>query len=130
MHSLTRRIRHTSEDDRDVVIHPRFSHATWVAVAIGGAGLVTNLVGANQQRKAQAGTDASNRAAIQQSDLDQWKAYLIQRGLNPTGVTTFGDIPANAPAVNQKLPLWANLSFAPSGTAQGSVVRRRKPGVM
>lgn len=130
MHSLNRRIRHASEDDRDAVIHPRFSRATWVAVAIGGGAVLGTgaaLIGANKQSKDQAGSDAANRAAIAKSDQNAWINYLIQRGLYAPGAAT-GTIPGAQPgsAQNTKLPLWAQMSFTqPASPAGTSMVRRR-----
>lgn len=125
MHTLTRRIRHASEDDRDVVLHPRFSYATvaWVGAGIAGAGLLTNLYGANKQSKDNARTQDLNAQQIREADLNQWKSYLIQRGLNPTGVTQFGAVPTNAPAMNTRLPLWATMPTAERGGATGKGFR-------
>jgi hypothetical protein len=95
---------------------------SWIAVGTTVAGLGASLYGANKQSKDQKASDASNRAAVQESDLNSWRGYLMQRGLNPSGVTTFGQIPANAPAVNTRLPLWATSPNQPR-----RLVRRAAP---
>jgi hypothetical protein len=94
------------------------------ALIAGGLGAGASLYGANKQSKNQKATDASNRAAIQESDLNSWRGYLMQRGLNPSGVTTFGQIPTNAQAVNTRLPLYATVSrpaTSLAGTTGGRV---------
>lgn len=125
---INRRRRHTDESEwSPTAEHPFFSRATGIWAGAGmlvGTGL--SLYGANKQAKSQAATDATNRAAIQESDLNQWKAYLIQRGLNPQGVTQYGQVPQNAQPMNTKLPLWAQMSFTqPASPAGTSMVRRR-----
>lgn len=121
MHSLNRRRRNARSEEEalawDAPQHPQFSYATWVALAVGGVGVATNLYGANKQSKSQAATDASNRAAIEQADQSAWNQYLMQRGLYAGNAPT-GTIPGMQPgaAVNTKLPLWAKM---PAKTTRG-----------
>lgn len=91
--------------------HPRFSHPTlaWTAAGTAILGAGTALYGANRQSKDQAKANAENKLAVEQADLRAWQNYLMQRGLNPQGVTQFGQIPTNAAAVNTRLPLWATV---------------------
>lgn len=93
------------------------------------AGIGASLYGANKQSKAQDAANAANTAAVKESDLNQWKSYLMQRGLNPAGVTQFGQVPTNAPAMNTKLPLWANMTFTTPRAPAGTSMVRRKTGV-
>lgn len=81
---------------------------SWIAAAIGGAGLVTGLVGANKQAKANQSAQAQNAQLQEQQNQSAWAAYLMQRGVDPTGVAT-GQLPTAPKAVNTKLPLWANV---------------------
>ena len=100
----------------------------YIAAATAVAGTVSTLSGANKQSKDQAHTDDLNRAAVKEADLSQWQSYLMQRGLNPQGVTQFGDVPTNAAPVNTKLPLWAEMTFNKPDAevaATKSMVRRR-----
>ena len=103
----------------------------WVGVGSVGAGLIGSLYGANKQSKDNAANNAANKAAIAETDLNAWKGYLMQRGVNPAGVTTFGQVPVNPQPVNTKLPLWAVRTTQPStpqplpGQGTTSLVRRR-----
>lgn len=96
----------------------------WGAVAVAAVGAGASLYGANKQAKAQSGADNANREAIKESDLNGWKAYLMQRGLNPSGVTSFGQIPTNAQAVNTRLPLYANIRRAVPAAGPRRTLRR------
>lgn len=89
-------------------------HHTWVAVAIGGSAVLgagVSMIGANKQ--AGAVKDAANQNAQLETEKNNsaWQAYLMSRGLNPMGATA-GNIPTGAPAINAKLPLWANVNVA------------------
>ncbi len=88
---------------------------SWVAVAVSAVGVGTSLYGANKQAQSQKDANAANAASVANSDLNSWRAYLMQRGLNPAGVTTFGEIPTNAAPMNTKLPLWANINIPQAG---------------
>lgn len=131
MHSLTTRFRHRSTEDAENqgnLHHPKFSHATWGAVAVGVIGAGTSLYGANKQAKSQAATNAANQASVEKADQAAWVNYLLQRGLAVDPNTPTGSVPTTGRAVNTKLPLWMDLSIqgrpAPAGT---SLVRRRQP---
>lgn len=89
--------------------------AAAVTGIVGVGGIAANLYGQNKQAQAQRDANAANSASIANSDLNSWKAYLMQRGLNPVGVTTFGEIPTNAAPMNTKLPLWANVNIPQAG---------------
>lgn len=126
--TIKRRVRHYDEQDamrESETEHPRFSHASmmWVAIGTTAAGIGANLYGQNKQEKAQKAADARNEAAVEKSDLNAWQGYLMQRGVNPSGVTQFGQIPTNAQAVNTRLPLWATMRrpaySRPGGAATG-----------
>lgn len=88
----------------------------YVAIGTAVLGAATSAYGANKQAKAT--QSAANQNATLQGDQNQqaWANYLMTRGLSPNGAPT-GTIPTNAPAINTKLPLWANANFAtgPSG---------------
>jgi len=86
----------------------------WVGIGTAVLGAGTSIHGANKQKQAQEEANKANQASIANSDLSAWQGYLMQRGLNPSGVTQFGQIPTNAQAVNTKLPLWANVRMNPA----------------
>lgn len=95
----------------------------WLVPVVVGAGL--SLYGANKQSKDQAHTDDLNRAAVDAADRNAWNNYLMQRGIYGANAPT-GTVPGLQPgqAVNQKLPLWANLRMStipgqPSGARPG-----------
>jgi hypothetical protein len=135
MIEINSRIRHEREGewlclDR----HPKFSHSTWggIAAAVVGGGL--SLYGANKQKQAQEDANKANQASIGQADVSAWQGYLASRGVNPSGVSQFGQIPTNIQAINTKLPLWANVKMNPaavtarSGGAPVSTTNRRATG--
>lgn len=72
---------------------------------LSAAGLAIGAKGASQQRKADAKSQAANRAAAERAENINWQRYLMQRGINPGNAAT-GEIPSNAPAMNARLPLW------------------------
>lgn len=86
------------------------------------------LYGANKQSKDNAAANAANVGSSKEQDLNSWKAYLMQRGLDPSGVYAYGQMPTGGKAVNTRLPLWANGNFAPKAAPAAprtSMVRRR-----
>jgi hypothetical protein len=121
MHSILRRIRHHNADsvvDSTVTDHPRFSHATWGAIAVGVIGAGASLYGANKQSKSQAATNASNQASVDKSDQNAWINYLLTRGVAVDPNTPTGTIPTSGRAVNTRLPLWANMTVPGRPAAQ------------
>ena len=129
MHSLNlRRKFPRSEEDAltwDAFQHPSFSHGTWVAVAVGGSAVLgagASLYGANKQSKAISSANDANLRAQAEQNKNAWANYLMTRGLNPAGAQT-GTIPTNPQAINARLPLWANASFARPGGATRWVKR-------
>lgn len=86
----------------------------WTAIATTAVGTGASLYGANKQAKAVQAANDQNAKLQAEQNQSAWNAYLLSRGINPTGATT-GQIPANAPAVNTKLPLWATVKVGPSG---------------
>ncbi len=117
MYSINCRRRMRSDDDLLVVdsIHPRFSHATWVAIAVGGGAVLgagVSLIGMNKQGQANSAANQANQSAQNQQNQSAWSSYLMTRGIAPTGPVTPGVIPAagNFQAVNTRLPLWATVS--------------------
>ncbi len=95
----------------------------WIPLALAAAGTVAGVVGANKQAKAVSAANATNDARLAQQDQSAWNAYLLSRGVNPAGSTT-GQLPANAEAVNFKLPLYAKANF----TVPGAQKTWRKKG--
>jgi hypothetical protein len=86
----------------------------WVGIGTAVLGAGTSIYGANKQKQAQQDANNANQASIADADQSAWNAYLMQRGLNAGGTAPFGVIPQNAQAVNQKLPLWANVRMSPT----------------
>ncbi len=86
-------------------------HHTWVAIGVGVAGVAVSAYGANKQSKDNKAAIASNATLQDEQNRSAWASYLMSRGVNPAGAQT-GQIPANPQAINAKLPLWANASFA------------------
>jgi hypothetical protein len=86
-------------------------HHTWAAIAFGVVGAGVSAYGANKQNKAQKEANSQNQANQAAENASAWASYLLSRGVNPNGVAT-GQIPTNPVAVNARLPLWANASFA------------------
>lgn len=117
MHSIAKRQRYRSEEEeinRDAPRHPRFSYATWVAIAVGGSavlGVGASLYGANKQAGAVEDANKANVASQADQNAAAWANYLMTRGVNPAGAVT-GQIPTNPQAINARLPLWARGNFA------------------
>lgn len=93
-----------------------FRHHTWVGAAIGGAGLISGIIGSNKQSKDNRAAQAQNAALQDQQNRAMWANYLMTRGLSPNGAAP-GQIPQGAAAINTRLPLYANVSR--SRAAQG-----------
>ncbi len=85
-----------------------------IALGVGVLGAGVSLYGANKQKKAVDSANAANAALQEDQNQSAWNAYLLSRGINPTGAVT-GQIPQNAQAVNTRLPLWATASFKKPG---------------
>jgi hypothetical protein len=111
MHDFKLRVRrHADEEALGISLeHPRFSHGTWVAVAVAGAGLVGSVYGASQQAKAVKDTNAANQASVTAGNTADWNNYLLSRGVNAGGAAAPGTIPSNAIPTNTRLPLWMNV---------------------
>lgn len=135
MIEINSRIRHEREGEwRNENSHPKFSRATWGVIGTAAAwvgsnaswivpavaGVATTVYGADKQQQNQQDANAANQASIGQADLSAWQGYLAQRGVNPSGVTQFGQIPTNIQAINTKLPLWANVKMNPTAVAARS----------
>jgi hypothetical protein len=93
-------------------------HHTWVAVAIGGSAVLgagVSAYGANKQAKANESAQNQNAQLQRDQNNSAWQAYLMSRGINPMGATA-GTIPTNAPAINARLPLYANVNVKRSPT--------------
>ncbi len=124
---IYRRVRRSDDDAMHEANtqHPRFSHATmaWVSIGTAVLGAGASLYGANKQSQDQRAANDANRAAIEGADRNAWNNYLMQRGLYGGNAPT-GTIPGMQPggAVNQRLPLWANLrtNSIPGATAPGA----------
>lgn len=88
------------------------------AVAVAGvAGAGASIYGADKQASAQSDANAANTAAVASQNQENWNNYLLTRGVQGNDAAT-GTIPTGAPAVNAKLPLWANVNISngvPSG---------------
>lgn len=72
-----------------------------------------SVYGANKQASATEAAQQANQASTASSNLSAWQNYLLSRGVNPSGVTATGQMPASTNtstgAYNTKLPLWANV---------------------
>ncbi len=123
MIEIYKRASHRSEDSCLCYspVHPRFSHATWVAVAVGGSALIgagAAAYGANKQAQSVKDTNAANQSSVAAANANDWNNYLLQRGVNAGGTAAPGQIPSNAVPTNTRLPLWMNVQQnAPSATA-------------
>lgn len=105
----------------------------WVGIGSAVLGAGTSLYGASQQRVANNKAADANQKAQADANQASWANYLMSRGLNPAGATT-GQIPQNAQAINQRLPLWANVrsntipGAQQTATSTGmSFIRRKAP---
>jgi hypothetical protein len=106
----------------------------WGTIATAGGAIVgagVSLYGANKQAQNQKDANAANTANIDKSNNLQWNEYLMQRGIQPTGQTTTGQVPTSFTPVNSRLPLWANVNPAPTmaqapGAASPPLVVRRR----
>lgn len=87
----------------------------WVAAATAVIGAGTSIYGANKQSDAIADANRINQQTQTDQNRAAWAAYLMTRGVNPTGAAT-GQIPTNPQAINTRLPLWANANFATGKT--------------
>lgn len=96
------------------------------ALIAGGLGAAASLYGANKQSKDQSHADDLNRQAVGQSDLNSWRAYLMQRGVDPSGVNTFGSVPQNPVSVNARLPIGFNLTTPGAAGGPGAFTVRRR----
>ncbi len=94
----------------------------WTAIGTAAVGAGVSLYGANKQGQIAKDTNAANQANIDRSNNQEWNNYLLQRGVNTGGTAPYGTIPTNAPAVNTRLPLWANINLPPAPNAQMSPV--------
>lgn len=104
-----------------------------VALGAGLAGAGLNLIGANKQAQSVKDTNATNQAAVDKANNQEWNNYLLQRGINTGGTAAYGSIPTNAAPVNTRLPLWANINLVPtsgpgSPSMAGPLTVRRKGG--
>lgn len=81
---------------------------SWVAAAVGVAGIGAGLYGANKQAKANKAAQQENARQQAEQNRIQWANYLMTRGLDPAGAKA-GEIPANGRAINSRLPLYANV---------------------
>ncbi len=85
-----------------------------IALGVGLAGAAASVYGANKQKKSVDAANTANAGLQAEQNQSAWNAYLLSRGINPTGAVT-GQIPQNAQAVNTRLPLWATASFKKPG---------------
>lgn len=86
-------------------------HHTWVATAVAGSAVLgagVSMYGANKQSKDNRAAQDQNAQLQREQNNSAWQSYLMARGLNPMGAAA-GTIPQGAPALNTKLPLWANV---------------------
>lgn len=81
----------------------------WGAV-IGGLGVAATVGGSIAQNKANKNALEANKAAQDEQNRAAWAAYLLQRGIMPTGQTQPGVIPQNYQVTNTRLPVWASLT--------------------
>ena len=117
MHSIiSRKKRFRFEEDEKydyMPEHPRHSHATWAAIAVGGAALIgagASIYGANKQAKSNQAAQEQNAEAQDKQNAAAWANWLMTRGVAPTSPTAAGQMPSSYSAVNTRLPLWATIS--------------------
>ena len=84
------------------------------------------LYGANKQSKDNKAAQNQNAAMQAEQNLSNWQNYILQRGLDPSGVSEVGQMPTNARAVNSRLPLYATLTRA-TGNTPLTVTRKAGP---
>lgn len=118
MHSLNlRNRRHKSEGDElrgEQPSHPKFSRATWVAVAVGGSAVLgagVSMYGANRQAQDNRAAQDQNAALQRDQNNASWTSWLLSKGIQPSSPVTAGTIPTagNFTAANTRLPLWATM---------------------
>lgn len=115
MHDLNLRQRRRSEDEGECgrPDHPYFSRATsgWIGAAVGALGLIANVAGQNQQKKANARAQDANARLQDQQNVANWSNYLFSRGIAPTSPVAPGVLPQEGQykATNVRLPLWATI---------------------
>jgi hypothetical protein len=134
MHDLiTRNKRRVFDEDirhtEGVTEHPRFSRASWVAVAVvGGAalGAGATIYGSNKQAKANESAADKNAALQEKQNQAAWANWLMTRGIAPTKSVEAGVLPSasDSKAVNTRMPLWANVNFSPTGSGGIRLVKK------
>lgn len=78
---------------------------TFAAIAagvVGLGGLALSAKGASDQKKANKKALAQEQANFEAQQAENWKRYMLSRGVDETGR-----------AVNTKLPLWATVTRRP-----------------
>ena len=95
------------------------------AAGVGLAGAGLTAIGANKQAKATAAAQDKNYQQFLESERNNWRNYLMQRGINPNGAET-GQLPANATPINSRLPLWMSVSVPGGAPAAGATTPRRR----
>lgn len=86
---------------------------SWVAVGVAAAGIGTSLVGASNQRSANARAQDQNARLQEQQNAAAWTNYLMSRGVAPTTQLAPGQLPAEGQyrPINSRLPYWANVNL-------------------
>ena len=74
------------------------SFAAIAAGVVGLGGLALSAKGASDQKKANKKALAQEQANFEAQQAENWRRYMLSRGVNETGR-----------AVNTKLPLWATI---------------------
>ena len=73
-----------------------------IAAGVGLGGLALSAKGARDQKKANKAALAKEQANFEAQQAENWRRYMLSRGVNETGR-----------AVNTKLPLWATVTRRP-----------------
>ena len=84
----------------------------WVGIGTAVVGAGASIYGANKQSQAIKDANNANATATDKQNNAAWVAWLMSRGIQPTGETTYGQIPTsgNYVATNTKLPVWATMT--------------------
>lgn len=99
----------------------------WGALTVAAIGAGASLYGANKQNIANNKAIDANVKAQDTQNAAQWTNWLMSRGIAPTSPVAAGVMPTagNYTAVNQRLPLWANVSPTRTATANQPFLIRR-----
>lgn len=93
----------------------------WIGAGLSVAGLATNIIGQNQQKKANARAQDANARLQDEQNRNVWANWLMTRGIAPTTSVEPGVLPAEGQyrVTNTRLPLWATINLPPRAPQRG-----------